>query len=78
MKIIYNKSCFYRREYFILLDSFVIIDMRLFFFAEFDETVLHQSSIKTVILVISQFKYLFFNIFFKVNSPCDTYFVLTL
>ena len=51
MKIIYNKSCFYRREYFILLDSLVIIDMRCFF-AEFDETMLHQSSIKTVIIFL--------------------------
>ena len=46
MEIIHTRSCFYRRKYFILLDSLVIIDMRLYFFAEFDEIMLLQSSIK--------------------------------
>ena len=36
-------------EYFILLDSLVIIDMRLCFFAEFDDIILLQSSIKIII-----------------------------
>ena len=46
MEMIHTRSCFYRRKYFILLDSLVIIDMRLYFFAEFDEIMLLQSSIK--------------------------------
>ena len=50
MEITFTRSCFYQREYFILLDSLVIIDMRLCFFAEFDEIMLLQNSIKTIII----------------------------
>ena len=46
METIYTRSCFYRREYFILLDRLVVIDMRLcFFFSEFDEIMPLQGSI---------------------------------
>ena len=48
MEILYTRSCFYRREYFIFLSNLVIIDMRLCFFAEFDDIMLLQSSIKTI------------------------------
>ena len=52
MEIIYARSCFYQREYFILLDSVVIIDMRLCL-AEFDEIMLLQSSTKTIIAFLA-------------------------
>ena len=53
MERIYTRSCCYRREYFILLDSFVIIDMKLCFFSGVDEIMLPQSSIKTIIIFLA-------------------------
>ena len=53
MEIFHTRSCFYERWYFILLDSLVIIDMRLCFFTEFDEITLLQSSKKTLIIFLA-------------------------
>ena len=57
MEIFHTRSCFYERWYFILFSSLVIIDMRLCFFAEFDDITLLQSSKKTIIFLASQGKF---------------------
>ena len=62
METIYTRSCFYRREYFILLDRLAVIDMRLCFF--------FQSLMR-----LCHFRVLYQ--FLKVNSASVASFVVT-